>query len=61
MQSHSGVHGGDALGSRWCGSRSDADDAVAVQWAATLASRTYGEDKWREREVGEALVGASHG
>ena len=41
--------------------RSSTNEAVAVQWAMALASRTYGEDKPREREVREALVGAGHG
>ena len=41
--------------------RSGATEAVVVQRAATLASRTYGEDKLRKREVREALVGAGHG
>ena len=47
------AHGVDA--------HSGADEAIVVQWAAILASRTYGKDKSREREVREALVGASHG
>ena len=48
-----GAHGADVC--------SSTNEAVAVQWAMALASRTYGEDKLREREVREALVGASHG
>ena len=48
-----GTHGADTC--------SGANEAVAVQWAMALASRTYGEDKPRERKVGEALVGAGHG
>ena len=48
-----GVLGGDAC--------FGVDEAVAVQQAMALASRTYGEDKPREREVGEALVGTGHG
>ena len=47
-----GVNGADAC--------FGADEVVAVQWAVALASRTYGEDKPREREVREALVRASH-
>ena len=40
---------------------SGAAEAVAGQRAMALACRTYDEDKLREREVGEALVGAGHG
>ena len=52
LEAMAGAHGVDA--------HSSADEAVAVQQAAALASRTYGEDEPREREVEEALVGASH-
>ena len=37
------------------------DEAVAVQRDAALDYRIYGEDKPREREVGESLVGSGHG
>ena len=47
-----GTHGADAC--------SGAVEVVVVQRAMALASRTYGEDKPTEREVGEAMVGASH-
>lgn len=40
---------------------SSTDEVVAIQWAMTLASRTYGKDKAMVREVRETLVGASHG
>ena len=37
------------------------DEAVVVQLAMALASRTYGEDKLSERKIKESLVRASHG
>ena len=48
---HGDVHGGGALGSRWCGSRSSTNDVVVAQGAAALASRVYTKDEPREREV----------
>lgn len=47
------VHGTDE--------RSSAGEAVAVQWAMALVTRTYDKDNSREREVREALVRAIHG
>ena len=61
MHHHGGMHGGSALGSRWCNSRSGTGDVVAAQRAMAIASRTYDEDESREREMGGVVDRDGHG